>query len=98
MSTVVHANPPRRLQIVGLHVHLVDLRAHERKGSGVVCYSKWGLLLFLYSDKHEYDQATWSTRKWLSWVVQKVSVALHHAAALEVAHALGLSAAVDERA
>ena len=49
-------------------------------------------------DKHEYDQATWATRTWLSWVVQKVSVALHHAAALEVAHALGLSAAVDERA
>ncbi len=48
--------------------------------------------------KDEYDQTTWSARTWLSFQVQKVSVALHHAAALEVARALGLSAAACTRA
>ena len=47
--------------------------------------------------KHEYDLTTWAARKWLPYVAQQVSVALHHAAALEVAYALGLSAAVDPR-
>ena len=45
----------------------------------------------------KYDVTTWSARTWLSFVVQKVSVALHHAVALELAHALGLSAVVDTR-
>ena len=47
--------------------------------------------------KDEYDVTTWSARTWLSFQVQKVSVALHHAAALEIAHALGLSVAIDAR-
>ena len=47
--------------------------------------------------KDEYDVTTWSARTWRTFAVQKVSVALHHAVALEVAHALGLSAAVDAR-
>ena len=40
---------------------------------------------------------TWAARTWLSFSVQKISVALHRAAALEMAHALGLSAAADTR-
>ena len=40
---------------------------------------------------------TWSARSWLSFSAQKVSVALHRAVAYELVHALGLSAAVDER-
>ena len=44
--------------------------------------------------KDEYDVTTWSARTWLSFSVQKVSVALHRGVALELAHALGLSAAV----
>ena len=37
-------------------------------------------------------------RSWLSFTKQKLSVALHHAAALEIGQALGLSVAVDPRA
>ena len=47
--------------------------------------------------KAEYDATTWSARTWLSFSVQKLSVALHRAAAFEVVHALGLSDAVDAR-
>ncbi len=47
--------------------------------------------------KDEYDVTTWSARTWHSFAAQKVSVALHVAVAYEVVHALGLSAAVDER-
>ena len=42
--------------------------------------------------KAEYDATTWSARTWLSFSVQKLSVALHRAAAFEVVHALGLRA------
>ena len=49
-------------------------------------------------NKAEYEVATWSTRTWLPFSTQKLSVALHHAAALEVAHALGLSYGADPRA
>ena len=48
-------------------------------------------------NKLEYDATTWSARTWTSFSVQKVSVALHHAVALETAHALGLPASVDGR-
>ena len=47
--------------------------------------------------KDEYDVTTWSARTWLTFSVQKVSVALHRAVALELAHGLGLSAAVAAR-
>ena len=44
----------------------------------------------------EYDdEATWSTRTWLSFQAQKISVALHYAAALEISKALGLATAGD---
>ena len=42
-----------------------------------------------------HDTTTWSARTWLTFKTQKVSVALHRAVALELANALGLSAAVD---
>ena len=45
--------------------------------------------------KDEYDATTWSARTWLSFKAQKVSVALHRSAVVELANALGLSAAVD---
>ena len=38
----------------------------------------------------QYDEATWSTRSWLSFQSQRLSVALHMALAYEVAHELGL--------
>jgi hypothetical protein len=46
----------------------------------------------------EYDQTTWSARTWMSFTVQKLSVALHRAAAMEIGLALGLSIAADPRA
>ena len=46
----------------------------------------------------EYDQTTWSARTWMSFTVQKLSVALHRAAAMEIGLALGLSVAADPRA
>ena len=48
-------------------------------------------------EKHEYDLTTWAARTWMSYSAQRISVALHHAVALETAHALGLSASVDGR-
>ena len=45
----------------------------------------------------EYDVTTWAARTWLSFTTQKLSVALHHAVALEIGQALGLSVAVDPR-
>ena len=48
--------------------------------------------------RREYDETTWSARSWLSFTKQKLSVALHRAAALEIGQALGLSVAVDPRA
>ena len=46
----------------------------------------------------EYDQTTWSARTWTSFTVQKLSVALHRAVAMEIGLALGLSVATDPRA
>ena len=37
----------------------------------------------------EYDENTWSTRTWLSFAVQQVSVALHKAVAREIEQELG---------
>ena len=45
----------------------------------------------------EYDETTWSARTWLTFAMQRVSVAVHKAVAREVSDALGLSAAVDPR-
>ena len=45
----------------------------------------------------EYDETTWAARTWLSFVHQRLSVAVHKAVAREVSDALGLSAAVDPR-
>ena len=47
--------------------------------------------------RSEYDQTTWAARSWRSFNVQKISVAVQRAAALEVAYALGLSTAGDAR-
>ena len=42
----------------------------------------------------QYEQeASWSTRSWLSLQSQRISVALHTAAAWEIASELGYSAA-----
>ena len=46
----------------------------------------------------EYDATTWAARTWLSYTVQKISVALHRAVALEIAESLGFATAVDARA
>ena len=48
-------------------------------------------------NKAEYELTTWAARTWLSFSAQKISVALHRAASLEIAHALGLSTGADER-
>ena len=47
---------------------------------------------------HEYDQTTWSARTWRSFAVQRLSVAVHMAAAAEVVRALALTTAYDPRA
>ena len=47
--------------------------------------------------RSEYDQTTWAARSWRSFSVQKIAVAAQRAAALEIAYALGLSTAGDER-
>ena len=46
----------------------------------------------------EYDQTTWSARTWRSFAVQRLSVAVHKAAAMEVVRALALTTAYDTRA
>ena len=38
----------------------------------------------------QYDEATWSTRSWLSFQTQRLSVALHLALAWEIGSELGL--------
>ena len=48
-------------------------------------------------NKIEYEQTTWAARTWRAFSVQKISVAVQRAAALEIAYALGLSTACDER-
>ena len=37
----------------------------------------------------QYEEATWSARSWMAFQAQKISVALHLAAALEIACDLG---------
>ena len=46
----------------------------------------------------EYDDTTWAARTWLSFSTQRLSVAIHRAAALEIGRALGLSTFEDPRA
>ena len=46
----------------------------------------------------EYDQTTWSARTWRSFAVQRLSVAVHKAAATELVRALSLTTAYDTRA
>ena len=45
----------------------------------------------------EHDDTTWSARTWLSFSTQRLSVAIHRAAALEIGRALGLSTFEDPR-
>jgi uncharacterized protein (UPF0210 family) len=40
---------------------------------------------------------TWSARTWLTFAMQRVSVAVHKAVAKELSDALGFSGAVDPR-
>ena len=45
----------------------------------------------------EYDQASWGTRTWKTWVVHKISVAAHRSMAGEIARALNLGVGCDYR-
>ena len=45
----------------------------------------------------EYDETTWSARTWLSFVKQRISVAVQRSCAREISSALGLTVAVDPR-
>ena len=45
----------------------------------------------------EYDEMTWSARTWLTFAMQRISVAVHKAVAKELSDALGFSGAVDPR-
>ena len=45
----------------------------------------------------EYDYATWSTRSWRAFAVQKLAVATQRSAAMEIARAMGLTTAYDTR-
>ena len=36
----------------------------------------------------EYEETTWSARSWTTFAAQKISVALHYAAAFEISMAL----------
>ena len=45
----------------------------------------------------EYDLTTWAARTWMSFSVQKISVAVQMASTGEIIHALGLAAAGDPR-
>ena len=38
----------------------------------------------------EYDEATWSTRKYMPFVMQRISVAVQIAAATEIRQAMGV--------
>ena len=46
----------------------------------------------------EHSETTWSARTWMTFVVQRISVAVQLSLAQEVAEALGLSVAADPRA
>ncbi len=41
---------------------------------------------------HQYETASWSTRNWMSYSCQKLSVKLHIAVAWEIGYELGLPA------
>lgn len=45
----------------------------------------------------EYDQASWGTRTWKTWVVHKISVAAHRSMAWKIARALNLGVGCDYR-
>ena len=45
-----------------------------------------------------YDETTWSARTWLTFVAQRLSVAVQLSVAQQAAEALGLSVAADPRA
>ena len=45
-----------------------------------------------------FDETTWSARTWMTFVAQRISVAVQLSSAQEVAEALGLSVAADPRA
>ena len=45
----------------------------------------------------EYDETTWSARTWLTFVRQRISVAIAYASSHEIAQALGMSVATDPR-
>ena len=49
-------------------------------------------------NRNEYDETTWSARTWLTFVAQRLSVAVQLSVAQEAAEALGLSVAADPRA
>ena len=84
------------------HVHGVDVRCLLFEVFGGWCPTTVAFFAELAEQrqnklrKDEFDVTTWAARTWLSFAAQKVSVALHVAAAYEVVHALGLSAAVCE--
>ena len=46
----------------------------------------------------EHDETTWSARTWMTFVAQRISVAVQLSSAQEVAEVLGLSVAADPRA
>ncbi len=45
----------------------------------------------------EYDETTWSARRWMVFVQQRISVVTQKAVANEIALALGLGMAADPR-
>ena len=48
-------------------------------------------------NKREYDDTTWAARTWRSYAVQQISIAVQRTVCMEIAHALGLAGAADER-
>ena len=48
-------------------------------------------------NKREYDDTTWAARSWRSYAAQQISVSVHRTVSMEIAQALGLSGAADER-
>jgi hypothetical protein len=86
-----------------IDVHGVDVRCLLFETFGGFGPETMGLLEALADErgnklnKGEYEVTTWSARKWMSFVCQQISVALHRAAAAEIAHAMGMSVASDPR-
>ena len=56
------------------------------------------LLQYIFFKKQYDDEVSWTTRTWSSLMAQRMSVALHMAAAWEVARELSLAGAEDEAA